>query len=538
MKTISGTPIVEQFSKIPRSNLEALEGKKIFTDKLTHFIQLTKNIRAESAGEELSPLAKFTRLARLGKVRSVLASINTCVVNSPEVAMRDAHAEAVWITSTHRRINAINEAFLDALTKDGSCPKTRLIAKHVPSKPSVNPPAPATRHQLYSMGGGAKSQGGGVTAQMPTYMDLCIGSRVRIVKNLSTQCGLYNGAMGTVWGFVYEGSGPQTAEERVPSNFSSLEDHERELPIVLVRIDGDDADFPHSCSPAVTRLIPIVPIADTHRLVAFQNKYTRFMLPILPAHARTGHSVQGYMAINGVVVDPGSMFYAGDYVALSRAKDIKDVRLLAAAQEKYFTSHPEYRMFVHAEYLRLLNAFPARDICSNYSAEASGVLRKAVVSNPSPSVAVSFPSTLRALTTAATNNTSRPAVAQDCSKTNAPSFVKSTSSKRGRPVKSAIPGEASPVLHPSTTTTTTTTTTSSAVITTTTTTTIIPLAMTAAAATTTTVTTTTTSLDKPKKKTGLQKTHPKAVQKPELVVRDVNVRTSGRKVVPRTVVDV
>eukprot|EP01034_Spumella_vulgaris_P001514 gene1514-2008_t len=143
--------------------------------------------------------------------------------------------------------------------------------------------------------------------------------------NLATECGLYNGAMGTVWGLVYEGSGPQSERERVPSDFGALEDSQRELPIVLVRIDGEDASFPYSCSTTVTRLIPIVPIAERTPIVVDGAKYTRYMLPIRPAHARTGHSIQGYTAYNGVVVDNGSMFYAGDYVAMSRPKDLEDI---------------------------------------------------------------------------------------------------------------------------------------------------------------------------------------------------------------------
>jgi hypothetical protein len=360
MKTISGTPIVQTKSNIYCNNLEALEGKKIFEEQMTHFVLLTENVRAESTGEGLSPLARFATLARLGDVSGagVLETINQRVVNSVQIAMRDAHSSAVWITSTHRRINAINSAFLEQMTRNDQTPKIRLIAKHVPTKIPNHPPDEKARDILYSIGGGAKSKGSGFTSHLPTYMDLCIGSRVRIVQNLSTQCGLFNGAMGTVYGFVYEGNGPQTAGERVPTNFSSLEDEERELPIVLVRIDGDDESFPYSCSPEVSRLIPIVPIADSQRLSAFNDKYTRYMLPILPAHARTGHSVQGFTAINGVVVDPGSMFFAGDYVALSRAKDIEDIRLLEPVSEKNFTSHCDYRLLVHGEYLRLLNKFP------------------------------------------------------------------------------------------------------------------------------------------------------------------------------------
>jgi hypothetical protein len=64
---------------------------------------------------------------------------------------------------------------------------------------------------------------------MPSYMDVCVGTRVRIVSNILTECVIYNGAMGTVWGYVYKGEGPKTVAQRVPVNFSSLEDYQREL---------------------------------------------------------------------------------------------------------------------------------------------------------------------------------------------------------------------------------------------------------------------------------------------------------------------
>eukprot|EP01034_Spumella_vulgaris_P024801 gene24801-31181_t len=216
MKPVGGTPIVEQLSNIPRSNREALEGKKIFSHQLTHFVMLKENVRAQTSGTELSQLAQFTRDARVGKVydSDVLEIMNKQVVNSAEVAMKIAHPNAIWITSTHRRINDINAAFLDVLSKNPQTPRTRLVANHLPSKPGIEPPSQAIRDKLYGMGGGAQSHGG-----------------------RADECGLYNGAMGTVWGFAYKGAGPQSERERMPSDFGSLEDSQRELPIVLVRID-------------------------------------------------------------------------------------------------------------------------------------------------------------------------------------------------------------------------------------------------------------------------------------------------------------
>jgi hypothetical protein len=186
---------------------------------------------------------------------------------------------------------------------------------------------------------------------------LCVGSRVRIITNLLTECGLFNGAMGTVWGFVYQGAGPQTHEERVPTDFSVLEDFQRELPIVLVRMDGTDESFPYTCYDNVSRLVPISAIANDARISSGGRSYARWQLPILPAHARTGHSIQGFTSYYGVVNDVGSNFFAGEYVALSRATEIERVYLLKALTEASFLGHESYRLCVHLEYKRLMTSF-------------------------------------------------------------------------------------------------------------------------------------------------------------------------------------
>jgi hypothetical protein len=183
-----------------------------------------------------------------------------------------------------------------------------------------------------------------------THLDLLVGTRVRLIRNISVENGLFNGAMGTVFGFVYSGNGPTTYEQLMPTRFSALTDTEREIPIVLVQMDGTDESFPYSCSATTKRLVPITAISG----LLTKSQYHRMQLPILPAHARTAHSVQRYTAADGVVVDTGSMFFAGDYVAISRATDISKVILLKPACQQYFNSHPEYRVLVQDEYKRLL----------------------------------------------------------------------------------------------------------------------------------------------------------------------------------------
>ena len=124
-------------------------------------------------------------------------------------------------------------------------------------------------------------------------------------------------------------------------------------------MDGNDNDdtFP-SCSNIIRRLIPFSsfdgsPVKNTN--------YQRVQIPLLAAHARTGHSVQGMTAHHGVVVDTGSHFFAGDYVAISRATEIEKVIILKGVTSANFTSHSDYRLLVGNEYERLRIKFPTNN---------------------------------------------------------------------------------------------------------------------------------------------------------------------------------
>eukprot|EP01034_Spumella_vulgaris_P022620 gene22620-28757_t len=229
--------------------------------------------------------------------------------------MRVAHPNAIWISPTHKRIKLINEEFLVKMIKEGK-QVTRLVAVHHASKLGTPRPTRPIRRLLYGVAGATNNRSG-VDAQLPTHMDVCIGTRIRIVSNLLTECGLYNGAMGTIWGFVYQGGGPQTEAQRMPTNFGDLEDYERELPIVLVQMDGFDdpldpskSTFPYSCHSSVPRIVPLVAVSNSSRLKIGEGKYTRFMVPFVVAHGRTGHSIQGYTSPYGIVDDVGSQFFA------------------------------------------------------------------------------------------------------------------------------------------------------------------------------------------------------------------------------------
>lgn len=100
----------------------------------------------------------------------------------------------------------------------------------------------------------------------------------------------------------------------------------REFPVLLVRIDYK---------------------VGTNSPCSWYCEYTSRKIQALVL----SYSMQGYTAEKGVVVQPGSSFFAGDYVALSRARDINKIILLGALIKNNFKD--EFYDDIEAEYDRL-----------------------------------------------------------------------------------------------------------------------------------------------------------------------------------------
>jgi hypothetical protein len=113
--------------------------------------------------------------------------------------IRTAHPNAIWVVSTHNQIKKINSAYLQDFVDRG---KTvyRVIANHVGNNIRVPPANAVMQKHLYSVKGSDK---GGIKDLHLTHMDLCVGTRVRITENICVEAGIFNGAMGTIKGFVY-----------------------------------------------------------------------------------------------------------------------------------------------------------------------------------------------------------------------------------------------------------------------------------------------------------------------------------------------
>lgn len=278
-----------------------------------------------------------------------ITQLNTRVVTSIDAAINSAHPKAVYIVSTHAKINAINKRFLARVHEKEII---RIVADHRPANHGTPLPNVEQLDQLYAIRGDPKGTRYGV---MLNYIDLYVGARVRYTRNTELSLGLFNGAMATVKGLLYIKEYPVSREERVPTNFSRLSDEQREIPIVLIQLDGDDSissSSSTSCLPTCSRLIPVCAIAGPKI-----GAYVRYQVPLILAHARTAHAFQGMTAADGGVIDPQSMFYAGLYVGTSRPRCLEKLILLSPITQEMLVRDLPYHLLVIAEYMRLRAKF-------------------------------------------------------------------------------------------------------------------------------------------------------------------------------------
>lgn len=150
MRTMGGTPIVQPL--LSSASEEAILGYRIFK-KINSFVELTANMRAKSENGKISKLASFVCKARLGTVtKDDICLINTRVVNNIEQAIRKAHHNALFITSTHQRIGEINQVIRKKMEEEGSL-IYRIVANHKPKRICIPVPNTAKLRELYGVAG-------------------------------------------------------------------------------------------------------------------------------------------------------------------------------------------------------------------------------------------------------------------------------------------------------------------------------------------------------------------------------------------------
>ena len=215
-------------------------------------------------------------IARVGEIeRDIFDFINEHnVVISPEGAAIK-NPQALWMAPTWDKVNQHNDRNY-RIPIDNGATHFRIISHHHAATASIAAP---TRDDMKNL---LKNN----EKKMPLpYIDLAIGSRVRVTQNIATQIGIFQGAMGTVIGFGYRGEAPNL-NTPTGDDMSDARHNNREIPTVFVEMDNEA--IPCSIRPITPDnkkpVIPFTAMASTEKI---KGKYHRIMLPLAMAHATT-----------------------------------------------------------------------------------------------------------------------------------------------------------------------------------------------------------------------------------------------------------
>ena len=315
LKCVAGTPFYSRNLK----KQEAIYGKKIWYNIVNEYVELTENCRFNNA--ELSIFAKFLHYARTGncKVKEYIDDINrTCLDFSPNSSSKCNNPNILWLADTNKDVTKINHQKLHQLLRSSPV-AYRVLSRHTSVQPLIPAPNADIKEKLYKIQH---------DKHCPPYIDLAVGARVMVTRNIATQLGIYNGATGTVVGFGFNKSLP---DEAFPSLSSFHTITNREVPIVFVRMDKYTGSQ-LSNDEEKKNIVPFSEYVDEDSLNVNGETYMRWQIPLIVAYSITTHKSQSMTAHNGIAYEPSLLnpFTRGlAYVALSRATEIEKVTLLS-----------------------------------------------------------------------------------------------------------------------------------------------------------------------------------------------------------------
>ena len=319
LKCVKGMPLYSQ--SIPTDeNSPSKKGYNLW-NQINNFMELTENMRMkqEDATEDDINFIQFTSGIRKGIVDTdYLSRVNQNYVG-PVTAAKKAHKNAVWIANTNKEVDDMNQQQHYNLVAQGKS-SVHIKAQHKPASQTVPMPNEEESDILFSKNPSRNKK----AFKTPTHLDFCVDEVVMLLRNLGTEIGLVNGAVGRVVAFGF-------------SDTFSNNDSE-ETPIVFVEFPTMKVN--QSALPGYEKVIPIT-LMQSRECIKVNNKhYYRWQLPLAPSAAITTHKAQGITATYGVVYSPSVSarpFTRGlEYVAISRCPSINMLFLLNHLRESHF----------------------------------------------------------------------------------------------------------------------------------------------------------------------------------------------------------
>ena len=193
----------------PSVHATTVDMKRRFMTDLTHFFELTENIRAREANGVLSPFASALSNLRVGQLNHKDQQLLNGRFCSPEFAMESAHPKAIWIFATNEECKKFNDMCTDRLVDAGNF-RIRIVAQHKDKREQTA----TLEHNARLLNIPLKTKKLVDDVRVP-FIDLAIGSRVKMLENLCVRAGIVNGAVGTVVGFRFVGDVPITLKPSI-----------------------------------------------------------------------------------------------------------------------------------------------------------------------------------------------------------------------------------------------------------------------------------------------------------------------------------
>jgi hypothetical protein len=353
---IMGTPLYQR----RQTSNEAEKGRKIWSNEakngrkiwlqIKHFVELDVNYRLQDCDEGTKALASSLKDLRKGIVtEKSLALLNSkalCVDVRRLLAKVDRNS--VWLGASIQSVADMNHQVHTFAIKQQKAFEYRCVSSYTPNLGNNIP----TLDEICDL----HQQPSAVSQKkecLPSYIDIGIGCRVRCVRNIGTQIGIFNGAMGTVVGFCFEKKLPDI-------HMPLLKDFQahvgREIPIVLVQMDSLKGFL------SKDNVIPFAAqIDESHPLRTNGKIFYRRQLPLEISFASTIHKYQGLTAQHDVIVQPtpNPFAFGLEYVAISRTTSLEKLHLLSPLYPKHFLNKRFLKTFevIHEEYdrFRLIN---------------------------------------------------------------------------------------------------------------------------------------------------------------------------------------
>ena len=150
----------------------------------------------------------------------------TCLTFSPITSEKCTNPYTLWLADTNNDVMKINNEKLKQLLTT-SPTAYLIISRHSPVGALIPTPNELTKQKLYKIKHDKYC--------LP-FIDLAVGARVMVTRNLATHIGIYNGATGIV-AIPEEKFHSAIPEEKFlqVNTFHTLKN--RELPIVFVSLD-------------------------------------------------------------------------------------------------------------------------------------------------------------------------------------------------------------------------------------------------------------------------------------------------------------